>query len=418
MNSKQLNELENNELQKIDSLYDQIVEKLDHGNGINYVDLYPELESKLENQTFTNSLGHKTSVLTQLPYYDSVILPIFPLQNEKVYEKSVGITVEQTIELSKVGKIIPVLQIPPLDFVNLDYLDPILELDLPVFNIRFPAFQIIRAVHVLEYHPNQMQEWCDECTQKLEKFNTSENLENEKTRLSGMSDSIDFHNSLMNNLDFSYANLHLSGFGDLANDIVSLDNFQKIKTSLEVYDHFLTGNSHHALGGMECWNPNDVLAAKNLGLSSYREYPVDIGKFLVNNLKLVTLENHGFGEIIEITKQTDKARNALFQLDDAIEKLQQDKIIDRSNALSDLWKESNEIIDSMNKDKNQMKKFYYASLGIFGPALAQFDLPGIIASVLGMTTIFKFDNFIFDTFLKLGKPNHVVTVYDLEKTNS
>ncbi len=54
MDFKILEELENKELEKLDKLIDDISLKLENGQGLDYADLYPELQSKIQNKVFTN----------------------------------------------------------------------------------------------------------------------------------------------------------------------------------------------------------------------------------------------------------------------------------------------------------------------------------------------------------------------------
>lgn len=415
MEKAQLNELENGQMQKMDSIFDDLVFKVQNNEKIEIIDFYPEIKPLLKNKTYTNYLAHQRPIFLQLPFYDSTILELIPLKDETSFKKAIGITVSQTLELYKKGKVIPLLQYPPLDFEGLDYLDPLLELDLPVCNIREPAFDQIVAVHLRGEDSEQIGTWFHEGMELFRKISNNKmtNLPPSFTNL--ISKNAQFDTDLLVNIGYSYAQLKIMGYHDLTKKIFSITDPHTLSVCLWTYNNVLVAGARRALGGVISWDAIDAVAAKNLGMESVKAYPVDVGKLLIKEFKLASIEDFGFEKTIQLTNQTTKARRALFDLDSAVMNSQQDSLIDRSNALERTWRETNEIVTSMRNTKDKIAKYLPASVGVVGELLSSSSLPGIIASLVGAYGIGLVSDQISEILVKIRRPNHVVSIFDLRE---
>lgn len=128
MNLQQLKKYESDEREKIHAISSQLL----RGQKADYfrLDLYPEFKDKLKGKVYTNVL-RGISVLTQLPFYDAIIMPVPRTPSEDEYRKSTGLSVDQTMQLVDKGKIIPIIFEMLTNYRDLDYLDPILERRFP-----------------------------------------------------------------------------------------------------------------------------------------------------------------------------------------------------------------------------------------------------------------------------------------------
>ncbi|MBI3639697.1 MAG: hypothetical protein HY223_05210 [Thaumarchaeota archaeon] len=416
MIDQELQELEDKEIEKLDKLIDKVVDNINSGKKLTPLDFYPEIASFVKGKTYTNWLVMHRPILLQLPFYDVTLMPIFPLNDEKIFEKETGLTVQQTLELYKEGKILPLLQFPPLEFRGLDYLDPILELNLPILNFRQPAYDHALSINVLGHDQYQISTWYEE-GMEIFKIVTSDKLNKFPESLTSLlSKDAQTDSDFIRNIGYAYARLMLMGYSDLVSILLSLKNPMTIAQSLWIYEKVLTAKHHLSLGGVVSWDTLDALAAKNLGIDSAKAFPIDVGKLLIKEFELVSIRDFGFEKIIKITNSTAKPRKALFALDEAVELHQEEKIIDRSLALRETWEETNEIVRSMNKSKDKITKFIPLSIGLVGGLSTAFNtLPGIISTILGIAGCQVIAEPLTEFILKLGKPTHIVSIFDLSK---
>ena len=56
---------------------------------LSYLDFFPELQSQLKNKVWTNWMIDSKSIFVQLPFYDTVILPLKPFPDETTFQKNV-----------------------------------------------------------------------------------------------------------------------------------------------------------------------------------------------------------------------------------------------------------------------------------------------------------------------------------------
>jgi len=103
-----------------------------------------------------------------LPFYKTHIFTIYPFAKEDILQKAHGVTVRQLLSLQDDGKIQIILAGPPIGYVGLDYLDPILRLRPPSYTHRLSAF--VTRLH----GPEALNEWGTEGRElfwgKLEKL--------------------------------------------------------------------------------------------------------------------------------------------------------------------------------------------------------------------------------------------------------
>lgn len=419
MDKKRLKELEDGQMEKLDKLFDDIVYRIKNKNEkIEPLDFYPEIKSQLTNKTYTNWLMRQKPILLQLPFYDSIIISLIPVKDEESFKKATGITISQTLELFKKEKVVPLLQFPPLDFEGLDYMDPILELDLPVINLRQPAYDQILSVYISGNDPYQIENWHRQGKEFFKKATMGKLTKYPKSLIDLVSKKAQYEDDLLNNIGYCYSRLHLMGYSDLAISLMSLKNPNAVARCIEIYEHILVGGEQMSLGGIVSWDSLDALAAKKLGIDTVKAFPIDVGKLLIKEFKLASVEDFGFEKTIQVTDQTSKARESLFNLDDAVAKRQQDKVMERSLALKETWKETNEIINSMQNLKQKISKNLPVSVGVVGGLLSSLELPGIIMTLLSVAGSKVIAKPLSEFILRLKKPNHVVSIFDLKKSQS
>ena len=79
---------------------------------------------------------------------------------------------------------------------------------------------------------------------------------------------------------------------------------------------------------------------------------------MTKEFHLLSIHDVGFEKVIDIVDNTIKARTALLELDKAVENEQSEKMIDRAQALENVWTDTNETIQSMVSKKNKITKYF------------------------------------------------------------
>lgn len=419
LDRNQLEEQENGQMEKVGKIFDTMEKRVrDNKESITPIDVYPEILSIVKGKTYTNWLAHGTPLSIQLPYFDSTILSIIPVKDEDKFQKAVGVNVEQLIELQKQDSVIPILQFPPMDFEGLDYLDPILEQDPPVVNIRELAFEQILSVYVMGNGPEQLMDWHHEGIELFKKVTGKEMIKFPEDHRRLISKKAQFDDDLLSNIGQSYSRLNLIKSPEIAWFAFTQKEPMMIARCLWLYEHVLFGGYAASLGGNVSWTNLDALAAKNLGVNYVKEFPMDVGKLLIKEFNLASVKDFGFEKIIQVTKETEKARKALFELDDAVNEEDANSAIERGQVLEKVWNETNEIINSMQSTKEIISKYFPVSVGVVGGLLSSFDLPGILASAAGVVTTKVLSEPILETLSKIKKPNHIISVFDLKKLST
>ena len=417
MNFHTLQEYAEKEQEQSNLLYYQNLDRLQNSSDetLSYLDFFPELKLKLENKAYTNWMIDSKSIFVQLPFYDTLILPLKPFPNESAFKKMYGIDVDQTIELTKKGKVIPLLAHAPTNYINLDYMNKLLELKNPSIGFRMGRYNTCRLVGVLEKPYEQLMNWVQEGEQLARKLdltsaNHFHNLTNNTVSHNARGNSGSAETMAMN-----YAHLNLMGYSELASQLIDFPDSELVYIELSILENLLHQIPHWSLDGSQSMLESDCMVA-HIWDVPVKSYPVDIGKTLTKEFHLLNIRDVGFEKVIDITNQTHKARSALLELDKAVENEQSEKIIDRAESLEIVWTDTNDVIQSMMSKKNNISKYFPLFFGLVGSAAGAINMPGIFETIFDNVGNLPVISPLSDKLLKLKKPSHVVAVYDLKNS--
>ena len=405
MDATELEEYENHQNEICHRLSKLLARNRKHS----WKEFFPEFEIE---GVCTNAFMNNTWKL-QLPFYDAVILPVLP-EKEEDFEERYDCSTETMIELNKKGKIFFLLGARPLAFAGLHYLDPILGLDPPVFADRKMVYHLcLLGQHILQQRIANFQSLC--------KSRNYRKLIRTIERVGARLPEVDWGTQLRLRL----TDLYLSGYGKLVSRLVKCKSPSEFVHFSVMTHRILIELEMMSIDGVICVDKEDLSWTR--ALSKFKKinkdidvFPYDVGQLLIKELKLMRVDNLEIDEILEISKNTFKARRALLELDKATAILMMENILDRTQALESVWLESNEVVESMIKKERAASALFLVSIGIIGGAIGSVGgTNGIIASILGsVATSVPLVKRASETLAKIKKPGHVLALFDLRKAET
>lgn len=408
MDSETLKEIASKETETLSNL-------IKDGKISSVMDLYPEIKKKVTNCVYTNHYPSE-SILIQLPFFDKVIMPIMAIENEELYKKTYGIDVEQTLDLIKKNKIIPIIDADYNDFnnVNDNYLDDLLDLRSPSI-LREATLQVI----LKQNNGLSLQETLNDYKQAqndvLYLLNIEDKLNDQLKLWKPKSEDViveeNFYKQLI--LD-NYMPLYTHGYGDLGVELLDPTDLIKTMELMHIYSKIFVETPFLSFEGVQSINPNylDVNIEKILkDKSSDVIFPFDVGKLLIEKFRLIYNENI----FLDISDQTKKARTALWELDGAVKKGEIEKVKDRSIILQETWRDTKEMIESMESQRKKTKLFLQIAFGIGGTMSTHYDL-GLLAGVGFLVASHFIPERAANLLIRYTKPSHVLALFDLQKS--
>jgi hypothetical protein len=432
------------------------------GREISFLDLYPELRPKLKNKEHTNWVSTSSSefcpVTVQLPFFEKVVLPIPAAPTPEEYEKTHGISVEQTVDLTRKGRIVPLLWFNYTDYAGLkdNYLDPILNKNPPTLSRMdwldaiITAGNSVQPSDISSMTPGDLLGIVDEAQATQRELFTSIHKRVEPI-VDRTYPQWNLRDSCKNIISGSYANLFFRGHPNLADTLLGLVETDPLNAmqALMVYSNFFVLFPQVALDGLISYNKNDLVYAKNSvanidnarasEINAYvrdniqrfdpRFFPVELGRVLTKEFHLVSVRDLGFDRIIEICDRTKEPRTALFEIDNAIAAGTLADLRSEEENLGDSFAIINEECNSMIRKKQRIKegaKTFSVSLGLIsGAGLLATSMAGysgvlpIILAAAGVSSQtlrlldLKAAEPVLDQVVKFRKPSHVIALYDL-----
>ena len=400
MELNELQEYQNKEWERIDEIRKKIDEPFSQ------LDCFPELELEKRKPYCSTSFPPSTLI----PFHKTVFVKIPPLdQNE--FKKIIQFNVEELIELEKRGRVAIILTQNPVDYLNLDYLDPIIEKNPPL-SYRIIAYKEYLARDKLKQYGIEA-----ECVFSQNPVWIFDNK----------------WKNYIHGVEGFFVDLKVCGYHEIADYLVGLSAIEPEITKIltMTYAQILCGDLI-SYGGI---NPLEkevlVCAAKvNAGIKGFQMmkidnhseiFPYEAGKFLTNQLRLIK-PIYSFGDnklekTLEVYPLYEKARQALNSLDKAIEENNENKIQDSAmnyeNEIQTIWNEVGKIEKESQKISETIQ-----SIGIVGSITSPLllGLPGILAS-LGFSIFShrKIAEPISGYLSKVKKNANIVTVYEFKK---
>lgn len=357
-------------------------------------------------------------VYALIPYFDNVIINIPPFKNKEALEKKLKISMDYLIELNERGRVSLNLDSDPVSYENLAYMDEIIE--------NAPSSQIRNDTYLKFLNPDNNY---SKIANKIFDGNLRNYAKNIQWDKYVDKPEYEIENTAKNILSQLGTLGYQSLFDKLTNGKYTPEEIYNI---IYTYSSFLTDPVFYSLDGI---TPIDKYSIGNpINSSGYKdilpllkdeinksknvmEFPTDVGIELLKNNDIY------FPSGIDIALEIDtkKARNALFELDRAVNvKMDREKIIDRKIALDDEFKQINEAVNVYDKWQNRKtREKIDITIGIIGAASTLFlDKPLLLTSIITAALSLESVNIpakIAEKILKFKKPSHIVAYLDFHK---
>jgi hypothetical protein len=379
----------------------ELIENLKNSIGKNFTQskCFPELH--LDERMPYCSIPFPPPIL--VPFHKTVIVKI-PSVNEEHFRKRIQFSVEELLELEEKGRVALILSQNPTDYVGLDYLDPILEKEIPI-SFRILAYKEYIAGKRLKSYGYEAE--CLFSENPVWKFD--EKWKNYIKVVEGF-----------------FVDLRVCGYNEIADLLVDLSVIapELTRQLTLLYSHTLCGNII-SYGGIHALDKRHVSLfekIKNMKNEiSCDPFPYEAGVFLTNKLKLLHIPYVIGGETIErcleVYPYYEKARKALASLDKAIEERNEDKMLDNAgeyeNEMESVWK-SVQKIEEKKDTASEIMQTVGVTGSITSPVLL--GLPGILASsFFSVLSHKKIAEPASEYLAKVRKPAHIVTLYEFKK---
>jgi len=376
LKEEELQDYDEKELEKSEKLYYEAREKLRRKQKISPSQFFSEL--RLEDRIPYADWVIEVPIWVQIPYQKSLIVPIYPFATENKFVEATGVTPEEFTRLTKKGLIVPILYSPPLDYRNLDYLDPILTLK-PNPPSPYRTLSFLNAVNNRVDLVIFNEDAINFASCLIPNFDGKhlEFLESRKFFC-------DSRKTLERDIRRSYYELCCLGYENLARQLEeALHKYptkaENIFLSLHAYVSFLVYRFTAALDGTFTASRKVAGLWQMLGLKlagSLDVFPGDVGRLITEKLLLAPVKNLGQAE--DYYGDYDKCRHALKKLDEHISQREKyewlsEEVLTRAQILEKTWNETTRSLRDWPIDERAMKtaieegvRLGTISLGVLG----------------------------------------------------
>lgn len=362
-----------------------------------------------------------------IPFLETHIVNISSFKDKDTFERAYGMSVELLVELYKKGRAEFLLNGHPTEFANLDYLDEILEFKPPSVSCRTPLYD------ELSFGEDKISFYAKEAYKVIQKVKSSKGFEEyaspeetlkdyvwnscERLGIHGYDYLIKVALKYAESIDREMASTELMNPPDL------------VATMCIIYSYFLTEPIYSSLDGVHYLDSKteEIKLVYDEALKMHPKsraelFSVDVGKALIEACEVYLPQKQNIEGILDLDIEAKRTRKALKSLDEAVEKEQLDKIVDRKRAIRNAMVDTKEAVKSIEKTKNRIEKtINYGSLtvGIVGPIAYKLTGDPLLAFLLGLsglsTRASKIATPVAEVLAKLKKQNHVVMIYEIKK---
>ncbi len=357
------------------------------------------------------TIGINESIWTQTPFTGSLLVPLIPLRNFREFEQIYNISKNQIPEvidfIKETGKIQFYIEGSPLDYLEIDYLDPIFsELNPPV---------------LFSVEPYLKNDIINES--KIE-FNTiikcvdfNEYVKRELIDISPM-----MKKELLSHFLKSFIRLRLYKFDKIADSFVDnvminpTNAFSLLRLSNQILTEPLSKplQGSHNFSTAEIRDFKQTLNGLNIEDLKKFQYPCEIGTFLSSKMVNYSDSFSACKSIVFNYREQD-LKNVLNAVSDGIVERRPDVVIDNikilNELLDDIWQES-QLIKSQKKI---LKGEFAVSFGLLGVFLN--NQVGLMAT-LGLMTLSSTSNYLDELTELISKrcvKSNLSTIYDFKE---
>ncbi len=397
MDKQAIEEYEAKEKDETEKLARKAEHKMKKGGKLSVTDFFPTLEGKL----FSNYILDER-LPVQLPFSTGLFVSVEPFKTAEMFHNHYGVSEDELYELAINGMISPVINCGLWRYVDVDYLDDIFELRPPTY-IRLTGFFSVLSNHrYLQFF---------EEGEKLFRNNLSEVAKRKKWDVfypCGLE-------AYETKASYDYARIKclypqlLEGI-DFGNVVHAADQ-------ILYYDELLVDAFTHAYEGLHKTSFRK-LKFQIPSISNLEVFRSDIAKVLVRNFRLEYPRDIGLDTLKEIMKDSvvSKGKKVIVDLDNAVQKFQDEKACERATALKSVWNETCDTMDSLTKWKSRVERTI-ASVGVAAIGIGSYQLTkNVVDSVslgaLAYLPLKSKTEALSSKIVKLRRPVHVSTCWD------
>ncbi|MCX6834946.1 MAG: hypothetical protein NTW07_07410 [candidate division Zixibacteria bacterium] len=390
---------------------------------------FPEYD--LSKKVYTNALPAR-EFLVQLPFYDGILLQIdMHCENDDEFEETHGVRIAELLDLSRLGKIMPIIRIEEeWSPANIgDFYSPLLEMAPPT-TLRFP---LLREVYKQKVGVLQGAEACENrATTYVDRL--VDRLWHRVSKAGLFGKSVDLRELKGITGHSLYVQLWLlieCGHDAVVQELVrtwestesslSVDEAHRLLTNMvDSYSSVLARHPLEAVDGQVSMNSRELLVFEHFSEKhprTFQSFPADIGKLLVKEFKLGVCRDLAIEEIVEFSKDSENARQALFHLAEAVRNSEYEGLQGRVEAVKRIWEETTRALEKMAARRKFIMNVVPISLGILGTAGGIVNGPfGIIVGLLSAAvSAAAVSDALSEGISKCGMPNHVLSIYKLKR---
>jgi len=349
-------------------------------------------------ETYAVRFDMEIPVKLLLPFYEQLMIPIFPLKSSKAFEKNFGITVEELRTLYRENKVIPLPTGHLYLYDGLDYLMPILE-EKPPTMIRmdyaercFWGSEGIAKKYVIEANAELAGRFKD-LAKKYEQISYFKELPR----------------SIEEQLEIEsierYKRLSYFGYNWLAKAISRMEDIASVYYQLGLCNAFLV--SPFLVGGFAQYSEQVMntfkgqkflVKGEKIGIfekCKVEPFPIEIARVLLSQeekrLNLLFPSKIALSDVLALAGDSAfrRAREALSEFYIAVEKeLSSEEVMNKKATIDAVWDETREAIESMKTEARVVKWCLWSTcMGIIGPLAASLaGLPGLFSLLeIGVT---------------------------------
>lgn len=375
---------------------------------VNIQNFFPEIDFR---PPFCDRLPG-VPVWVLLPFYNQIIVWLEPFRTPSAFARAYGLAPTVFADLcgDKVGagKLLPILNAPPTAFAGLKHFERILALRPPTLWRDFFFQLALVGVRAFEQARTEAEAAIPRRLSSRRRFAS--------LRASDRGSVRDFATSCYCQIcAFGGAEIAARVVRESASWDVALDRL--FYYAVVLYDSYVS-----PIGGTYPCSREQLrvfapLAASGATLPNLEEFPVEIGKQLIDQVALpmpvISCAREWW--LTEGRRIWKPAREALASLDRALDSASAPEIGRSGSALKDVWMQINAEVTRSRTLKKRMT-WALSSVGVLGAAAGLLlpQLPGFIASALSSTVTLN----VFDVprvYARLFRPRHLIAAVELRE---
>jgi len=395
-------DLEEYESRDRDYTNDELVPNFRKKKEKSILDFYPEYDW-LRGTVHASDIPPRFDLLSRekpiplqvpLAFHDAIVVGLEPVADERAFKAWYGVSIETFVGLMKDSRIAVRISSPLRSYEGLDFLDSVFEFKLPT--------------------PYRAEAFCRSLQDETDADALRKDAANQVGRMLGDASLRPLGIprpkwELAEGMRTIYTRLVVLGYSRLLSEIERTSKPSEVASKMRLLYLTTAAGTFRSLGGFGLVPSREFLREA----TNVKEFPVDVGKFLIQELNLVRPDS--LDQALKIYPDYHKARACLEALNDALmTKSQAGKVLDRAAELRAACKE----VEEMEKNAKTLGNVTVgvAAVGGIAVSLAALGLPGVLLSTGIALSRNKIAEVSGDRLAKLGRPSCLAEFYELKKS--